>query len=492
MACAADNDHNHDEGWGWEALGSEDDPIDCNPQSPSMPPAALSGDAEKSSPISKASSEKSLQSKKSINSLTGITSSPSFQELEKAIGATIAANLSSGDMAELAEGKSQSPNGGLPQRHSSTNLIQQKLFQHRHRQHLHQSHRSPSYSNGFKQPPSPSFVSTKQELFPFINETESRALILFHSPALSQAVVREACAKFGVLYYIRPEFHARGVTFISYFDLQAASAAKNSISEALGANAEASAHYSVMLHATSSNSEEFRLVVKNLPSGGLENEIESVFSRYGPLRSIQKTFSSSADLQSVSEGKTQTAYSVEYYSIQDARLAVSELSATSASMWGPDVSVKFAALDDRKRQLCQQLLATLSRWRSELASVNTAVLPPPASSHFHMQPQYAYPPMQPVLPPMPVHVAPNMGYGFYPSNFGAVDFVGPHGSPFQSLVGSAPPMLAPGGYNGLSNYFAYPSQSVYFNDTNGVPDPSARDAMNKNGSMSKDLPDHQL
>jgi len=34
---------------------------------------------------------------------------------------------------------------------------------------------------------------------------------------------------------------------------------------------------------------------------------------------------------------------------------------------GPAASVTFAPLDSRKQQLCRQLLATLSRWRSELA-----------------------------------------------------------------------------------------------------------------------------
>ena len=52
---------------------------------------------------------------------------------------------------------------------------------------------------------------------------------------------------------------------------------------------------------------------------------------------------------------------------KDARLAASELSATSTTQLGPAASVTFAPLDSRKQQLCRQLLATLSRWRSELA-----------------------------------------------------------------------------------------------------------------------------
>lgn len=253
------------------------------------------------------------------------------------------------------------------------------------------------------------------ELAPFINESESRAIILFHSAHLSTVDIRNACSKYGVLYYIRPEFHGKGVTLISYFDLRAASAAKASIVEDLGRSADASAHFSVMLHAANGNSEEFRLVVRNLPADRCsEAEVQSIFARYGQLRSIQKTFEEGGGVEgavgsnSTSEktdgGATATAtaagtsdgahadesncstngsndgdgaedsdsckiaYSIEFYNIQDARLAASELSATSAQLWNADVTVKFAPLDERKQQLCKQLLATLSRWRSEMAS----------------------------------------------------------------------------------------------------------------------------
>jgi hypothetical protein len=351
----------------------------------------------------------------------------------------------------------------------------------------------------------------RTELAPFTNESESRALILFHPPQLSTTDVRNACSKYGVLYYIRPEFHGKGVTLLSYFDLRAATAAKAGIAEDLaGAAAAASAsvpkdgsngssgpssassadgpssapalvsvHYSVMLHAASGNSEDFRLVVRNLCEDSCsEAEVQAVFSRYGQLRSIQKIFvdtpmsrngsrtnlaissrtSSAADLtklataqgtaatapvsggsgsgeeapktdmgsggsvdgasardpqgvaavavaaaaagtKEVAAGATgeegssssssssssskggeernaspaapsnKIAYSIEFYNIQDARLAASELSATSTNQWSADVTVKFAPLDDRKQQLCRQLLATLSRWRTDMANM---------------------------------------------------------------------------------------------------------------------------
>ena len=403
------------------------------------------------------SSEKSLSAKRGSftgqKSLPGIVSSPSFLELEKAIGATL--NLASNDSGDLGDNRQQSPTTTFPpSRLSSTNLTQQKVNQQRIRQQQHQGQRyssqnqysrSPaagpySYNNipngyGPMPPPMPQLqhlpVPARIELAPFINEGESRAIVLFHSVHVSTADIRNACSKHGVLYYIRPEFHGKGVTLISYFDLRAASSAKACIAEDLGASAEASAHYSVMLHAANGNSEEFRLVVRNLPVDSCsEAEVEAIFARYGQLRSIQKTFeqqndkslpSSPSSKEDRSEGSERAssegtessqrkgaddgaadqgaaeaavsspqsstspeaapsgansnqnnckiAYSIEYYNIQDARLAASELSATSAQQWNAEVTVKFAPLDERKQQLCRQLLATLSRWRTEMAAM---------------------------------------------------------------------------------------------------------------------------
>lgn len=441
------SDHSQDGGWGWEALGSEDDAEGGGQQpavsSPGRP------DGKIASSISKSMSEKSLVTKRGMIALPGITSSPSFQELEKAIGATLAMSLSTGDMSEMGgDGKAHSPSGTmLNQRLSSTNLTQQKLIQQRMRQQFHQSHRSPNYASAYKQPfmPAMSHLPTKAELAPFLNESESRALIILHSPFAPQAAVKEACSKFGVLYYIRPEFHAKGVTFISYFDLQAATAAKAGIPDLLGAQAEASAHFSIMLHATNSNTEEFRLVVKNLPKGDQEAEVQSIFARYGPLRSISKTFASAADLQAA-PAKLATAYSVEYFNIQDARLAASELSATSATLWGPDTSVKFAPLDERKQQLCQQLLATLSRWRSDMANNNSLTLPPPLGMAAPMQ-FSGFSQMMP--PPLSLHAMQMMsGYSFPVSNGGfGGNFINMEMPPIAyGQSGFMPPPMPRGGY----------------------------------------------
>ena len=383
--------------------------------------------------------------------MKGITSSPSFQELEKAIAQSLESNGGDGD---------QYMSGGSSGRLSSINITNQKIQQQqRQRQHQQQHQQMNnrfvsqnmgsmasygSYGAGpygqlfagqnqlgpyynipqqqmqqFSQARNLSFnnlagmtagtnpmsmglslphlevnqgPSAKEELSAFINESESRALIIFHSPNVTPIAVRDACQKFGVLYYIRPEFHSKGVTLISYFDLRSALESHGNIATELGPEAEASAHYSVMLH-TAGNAEEFRLVVKNLPErpssssrdesdssgGGKDSEdtetgVRSVFSRYGPLRSVQRLPNESAESNNTVDNKPSTgAFSIEFYNIQDARLAGSELAAASGQNWSPETTVKFAPLDDRRQQLCKQLLATLSRWRTDLAAATAAM-----------------------------------------------------------------------------------------------------------------------
>ena len=315
----------------------------------------------------------------------GITSSPSFQELERAIGATLALSLNSenaqgnnsNDSLKTGLVSSTSANKLMNQKFASNQQIHRKGKQQQYQSHddQDQSHVHTSSSPTQRQSKTNHLEitdRTKTELNAFINESESRALILFHSPTISPVSVRDACSKYGVLYYIRPEFHGKGVTFLSYFDLRSAIHAFGSIKEELGADAAASVHYSVMLHAANNNTEEFRLIVRHFPEGRPESEIQSIFSRYGQLRSIQRTFGVDETESTVdpTAANDSSAYSIEYYNIQDARLAASELSATSAQMWGPKTIINSASLDSRKQQLCRQLLATLSRWRTEMAARN--------------------------------------------------------------------------------------------------------------------------
>jgi hypothetical protein len=439
----------HDEeGWGWGAFG-EDDTSEHQVQESVIP-------VGEKSLIVKSASDRSLQNRKHSGvGLSGITSSPSFQELEKAIGATLALNLATNE--ESNEQKNLSPNSSfLTSKLSSTNLTQQKVLQQRMRQ-FQANQRNPNlYVRHSPGVIVTSSISAKSELSNFINEPEARALVVFHSPSISPNSVKEACSKFGILYYIRPEFHHhKGVTFISYFDLQAAMTCKENLSSVFPAEAEISVYYSIMLHATASNTEEFRLLVKNSSSGEPEAEVQSIFSRYGQLRSIQKTFGSSADLASSSQSLP-AVYSVEYFNIQDARLAASELSATSAAILGSEASVSFAPLDERKQQLCRQLLATLSRWRSEIAlSTATGAIPPVPASPTSLHP----------FLPAVMHMVPNAGLpfgqvspGLFPMTNPGVDVNG-----YMSMMPGIQPFFPPNAYSQPpranlmpSGYFPFP------------------------------------
>ena len=194
----------------------------------------------------------------------GITSSPSFQELERAIGDTLALGLNSDSDQNLEQrGKNQplSKNSSSPRGRQSHLYVQQYHFSPpspRHHFSSYPIHESASESS--------SLLDTRSQLAPFINESDSRALIMFHSPSISPVVVRDACQKYGVLYYMRPEFHSKGVTFLSYFDQRSATAAHNGIPGDLERDSGSSVHFSVMLHAAN-NSDESRLVIRNLPSG---------------------------------------------------------------------------------------------------------------------------------------------------------------------------------------------------------------------------------
>lgn len=304
----------------------------------------------------KSMSETKLQSNHSSSNVLskGMTSSPSFQELEKAIGQTLALGLNNSESSSSLNSEYQYGYGGrrMSLQRSRSFGKQQQIFR--------------PYSNAPPIQPMPN-LNARQELDPFVNEYESRALILFHSPTLNPITVRNAAQKCGVLYYIRPEFHSRyGVTLLSYFDLRAAILAQNTLARELAPDGQASAHFSVMLHAgAGTNSEEFRLVVSKVPSEYSEKEVESRFSQFGELRSIKRVYEGEND------ESEEAVYSVEYYNIQDARLAASELSATIGQFWGPRAEISFAPLDSRKQTLCRQLLATLSRWRAELAAVAT-------------------------------------------------------------------------------------------------------------------------
>lgn len=304
-----------------------------------------------------------------------MTSSPSFQELESAIGATIALNLGHSSSEDLENAnKTQSPNS--PGHGLFLDAIAQQKMQH---QRQKQKQQYQQYANQQIQY-SPSHNSTKADLNTFICEQESRAIILFHSPSISTSVVRDACQKFGVLYYIRPEFHFKGVTLLCYFDLRSAIKAKTSLTEILGDDAEVAAHYSMQLHTSSNSCDEFRLIVKKVPQDLPDAEVQSVFSRFGQIRSFEKAITSDGsssgsdgcsgvdESQTDNQIETTATFFVEFFSMQDARLAASELS--SSQMWGARASISFTPLEEHKQQLGRLLLGMLSKWRTEQTNMS--------------------------------------------------------------------------------------------------------------------------
>jgi RNA recognition motif-containing protein len=341
-------------GWGWDPSVTEE-------SLSSSTPIILDADQKLSDESSQVKSVKSLKSfdskhyalKVAADSLkSGMTSSPSFQELERAIGATLALSLNGSEV----DNSYSSRNSGMPKL-GSFNTIYQK------------AQKSMKVKFNPRQ--------AREELAYFIHETESRALIVFHSPDTAPNIIRDSCQKYGALYYIRPEFHNRGVTFISYSDVRNAVTAFRNLPKDLGSST--SIHYSVMLHGTANNSEEHKLLIKNLPPKVVEGELESIFSQYGEVRSIERKHSLDAhEVNSAADhdlSNNMTVYVVEYFNVQDARSAVSELCATSFHIWGAATTIAFFPISSQKQSLLRQLLSILSRWRSESAYVAG----PPAS-----------------------------------------------------------------------------------------------------------------
>jgi len=362
-------DKNSEE-WGWE----EDVCIESNEGTPTK--AVIEEKSNPSSPVAhNLSSSKKNQSMSRNNSLDqkqiavsigsqslqmGITSSPSFQELEKAIGAQLAMSLTPDEI-----------NGNI-----NNHPINSKSSS-KSKQSVHGQRNSPPFPVSYKQniniPSVDILTQTKVELESCICESESRAIILLHSPDISLHDIKNGCQKFGLLYYLRQEFHHKGVTFLCYFDLRSATRAFSSLSEEV----EVEVKYSIMLHSSNSNSEEFKLIVTNIPQEGhSESNIHSIFSRYGALRSIQQIFHEKDIniINSSTNNDVKIDYIIEYFNIQDARHAASEVLASASQIWDhTTVNIKFSPLDEKKQQICSRLLATLSRWRSESTNQYSSV-----------------------------------------------------------------------------------------------------------------------
>lgn len=346
------NTDSNENGWGWEVEPNDNGNEDSVNSTQEI---KIIDESSRSKSITSVKSSKSFDSKQMAlknaadSLMSGMTSSPSFQELEKAIGATLATGLSvHGDHESNSFFPSGRNFGGLSKVSSYNNVIQKQQFMQQ--QFVHSKDEN-----------------VKEELKEFLIESESRAIILFHNPNISPATIRDSCQKKGILYYIRPEFHSKGVTLLSYFDLRSAVNAVKTLPNELGVSAEASAHFSIMLHASSNNVEEFRLVIKNLPLTVSGNDLKLQFSRYGEVLSIEKKqVLENSETHHIPE-LSNALYFVEYFNIQDSRSALTELSATSSQIWDTSTSVSFSPLNQQKQILCRQMLAVMAKWRSVAA-----------------------------------------------------------------------------------------------------------------------------
>lgn len=376
---------NDNSDWGWDNIGADEN-NSMTPQSEPESNQVLNDNISNSvskinesvsvKPASiKVKSVKSFDSKQmalkaSSDSLKGgMTSSPSFQELERAIGATLAQSMN-GSEADMVL---------LYNRNMTSIPIQRVQNQQRMGKQRNNTYISRTQSSGSNS----GVLHVKDELSDFIRESESRALIIFHNVDIPAVIIRDACQKIGALYYIRPEFHQRGVTFLSYSDLRSAVSAVTDLPKELGS---ISVHYSIMLHGTVNNSEEHRLVVKNLPSTTVETELESLFSRYGEVRSIERKQLNEANETTHVTNESRNAYYVEYFNIQDARSAASELCATCSQIWSPSTTVTFAPMNLNKQNLLRVLLGILSRWRAETSlspSIHRGSFFPQTVGHNH-------------------------------------------------------------------------------------------------------------
>lgn len=425
---------NNDSDWGWENIGDTADDI----------PNAASNEADaKLHDLKPVKSMKSFDSKQialkvAADSLkSGMTSSPSFQELERAIGATLAQSMHGSDSDMAVMGRASMPKLG------SFNSIYQRA------QNQQKVSRQVRNNNS---------KSVRDELSEFIRESESRALILFHSPDILPNAVRDACQSIGALYYIRPEFHNRGVTFLSYFDLRSAATAIDNLPKELGIAGTASAHYSVMLHGTANNCEEHRLIIRHLPSSIVETELESVFSRYGEVRSIERKQILESPDGSTGLSEPSNVYFVEYFNIQDSRSAASELGATSSQMWGPSASISFCPLTQHKQNLLRQLLSILSRWRSEAAPVVMS-----HNIYNRPSPYYSAAMSSQIYPPTgygyPIPVDGSMDMSRPPNGYNLPNYVMRNGT---VMMQSGGPVM--GGYQDLSGHQHMDPQSYARNN----------------------------
>jgi hypothetical protein len=289
--------------------------------------------------------------------ISRVKSSPSFQELERAIGATLAIGLSDTDITKKEE-HVKVINDIISHKANLKRNLQQRSCNSLRKAEL-DAQRAYDIRNDLKS---------------FLDENESRALLLFHSTDVISFDIKAVCQSFGSLYYFRSDFHSLGLTLLCYFDLRCALDAYRLLPSRLGRLASATVHYSVILQVTN-NTDESQLKVCHIPSNISEVTIQEKFTQYGPLKSIQKSFIDPGVSPS-SPSPPSCHYTIEYFNFQDAKAALSEINSNFTSESSPlppnlsslgitsaVLSVQYDQHQERRRK---ELLNLLSTWRARL------------------------------------------------------------------------------------------------------------------------------
>ena len=297
-----------------------------------------------------------------------IKSNSSFQELERAIGATLAMSFPEPDAQNPVDISTQMKvinhiNGVITQKATLKKNLQQQRPIMRHR-----STEVEPLKRGVEKDDE---YPMRAELLPYLEENESRALVIFHSRDIIAFDIKSACQMFGSLYYFRSDFHSCGLTLLAYFDLRSAIDAKEKLASRLGRLAKATVFSSIMLQPSVS-CHECSLRIHRVLNTKSEAYVQKVFSNYGPLRSIQRSFNDSGvkgTLTETLEGDTNCDYTAEYYNIQDAKLAAAEMNSSTQNVLGAEVV--FVPLEKRVQRLKSALLSTLASWRIRMAEDET-------------------------------------------------------------------------------------------------------------------------
>jgi RNA recognition motif 2 len=222
----------------------------------------------------------------------------------------------------------------------------------------------------------------ESDLQPYLWRTDStqasRCLAILHVSWLRVPDIRSACERFGVLESFRADFASRGIFFLSYYDIRSAQYAAGELQSILqrlsvmqGSNEEVVVRYCLSL-SSSSQFDECRIVISNLPHSINEYALKSILSSYGALLSVVY--------------QEDGSYVAEFHNLQDTKQALLELD--SAQPWGPDAVVEVSVRNGMERKRGRELLALIGRWRHGMIRVENGPAAMSNSSEFQRTEQH--------------------------------------------------------------------------------------------------------